>query len=93
MQLPYSLTGIEVRLSHMLDNLERKMLKHEKREHLEGLETIKNIKSKYFPNNKLQERKENFSIVYADLGTDLFELIYTNTNLFDDSFRILLTRN
>lgn len=90
-QLPYSLTGIEVRLSHMLDNLEKKMLKHEKRKHSEGLEAIINIKSKYFPNNKLQERKENFSMHYAELGGRLFEVIYGNTNLFDSSFKILVT--
>lgn len=92
-QLPYSLTGIEVRLSHMLDNLEKKMLKHVKREHSEGLEIIKNIKSRYFPNNKLQERKENFSMHYADLGSGLFEAIYNNTNLFESNFKILVTGN
>ncbi len=90
-QLPYSLTGIEVRLSRMLDNLEKKMLKHEKREHSEGLEIINNIKSTYFPNNKLQERKENFSMVYAEQGAELFEVIYRNTNLFDTAFKVLVT--
>lgn len=92
-QLPYSLTGIEVRLSHMLDNLEKKMLKHEKRKHSEGLEAIINIKSKYFPNNKLQERKENFSLHYAELGARLFEAIYNNTNLFESNFKVLVTSN
>lgn len=92
-QLPYSLTGIEVRLSRMLDNLEKKMLKHEKREHSEGLEIINNIKSTYFPNNKLQERKENFSMVYAEQGEELFEVIYRNTNLFDTAFKVLVTGN
>ena len=75
----------------MLDNLEKKMLKHEKRKHSEDLEAIINIKSKYFPNNKLQERKENFSMHYAELGARLFEVIYGNTNLFDSSFKILVT--
>ncbi|MFN5704749.1 MAG: bacillithiol biosynthesis BshC, partial [bacterium] len=90
-QLPYSLTGIEVRLSHMLDNLEKKMLKHEKRKHSEDLEAIINIKSRYFPNNKLQERKENFCLHYAELGASLFEAIYNNTNLFESNFKVLVT--
>lgn len=89
-QLPYSLTGIEVRLSHMLDNLERKMLKHEKREHSEGLGVINNIKSKYFPSGKLQERKENFSMEYAEQGAELLGIIYRNTNLFDSAFKIIV---
>lgn len=89
-QIPNSLKGIEIRLSHMLDNLERKMLKHVKREHSEGLEIIHNIQSKYFPNNKLQERKENFSMAYAELGVELFNTIYRNTNLFDKAFKIIV---
>lgn len=48
-----------------LENLEKRLLKAEKRVHADKLERIINIQNQLFPNNSLQERKSNFSEFYS----------------------------
>ncbi len=48
-----------------LDELEKKMLKAEKRNFETATVQIKTVKTKLFPNNSLQERVENFLPYYA----------------------------
>lgn len=49
-----------------LENLEKRLLKAEKRVHSEKLERISEIQNQLFPNGSLQERKSNFSAFYSD---------------------------
>ncbi|HEY0896316.1 MAG TPA: bacillithiol biosynthesis cysteine-adding enzyme BshC [Sphingobacteriaceae bacterium] len=65
-----STEAIMARLNKALDNLEKKMLRAEKRKHEASLNQITAIKDKYFPNGSLQERTENFGAYYAKYGQD-----------------------
>lgn len=48
-----------------LENLEKRLLKAEKRVHAEKLERIIHLQNELFPKNSLQERKNNFSEFYS----------------------------
>lgn len=68
--LQYSINGMEKRISNMMLRLEHKIWKAEKQKHKTELIKIERLKSKYFPEGKLQERKENFSLWYASFGKE-----------------------
>lgn len=65
-----STEAVQARLKKALASLEKKMLKAEKRNFSEALQTIENIKSQLFPSGGLQERKENFGLYYVKYGDD-----------------------
>ncbi len=65
-----STEAILARLKKALDNLEKKMLRAEKRKHETSLNQVLSIKDKYFPGGSLQERTENFGVYYATYGRD-----------------------
>ncbi len=48
-----------------LENLEKRLLKAEKRVHTDKLERISDIQNQLFTNGSLQERKSNFSEFYS----------------------------
>jgi bacillithiol biosynthesis cysteine-adding enzyme BshC len=68
--LQYSINGIEKRISNMMLRMEHKIWKAEKRKYKTELNKIERLKTKYFPEGKLQERKENFSLWYANCGKE-----------------------
>ena len=49
-----------------LENLEKRLLKAEKRVHTEKLERITDIQNQLFAKGSLQERKNNFSEFYSN---------------------------
>jgi bacillithiol biosynthesis cysteine-adding enzyme BshC len=54
-----------------LENLEKRLLKAEKRVHSDTLERITLLQNELFPNQSLQERQVNFSEFYEAFGADL----------------------
>ncbi len=66
--LKYSLSGTEKRILRMMERVEHKIWKAEKRKHKSSLDKISSIKSHYFPKGKLQERHDNFSLWFANYG-------------------------
>ena len=65
------------------------MLRSEKRKFNDQRRQVQQIKSAIFPNNGLQERVENFSGYYADLGKDFIEAVYEHSPALDAEFTIL----
>src|SRR5690606_39233911 len=72
-----------------LDNLEKRLLKAQKRNLSEELERVKNIQNQLFPNQSLQERHLNFSEFYLEYGEDLMELLKENLEPLDSNFTVL----
>ena len=54
-----------------LDNLEKRLLKAEKRKHQELTNRIKDLQDQLFPNQSLEERQRNFSEFYLEYGEQL----------------------
>lgn len=84
-----STEAIKIRLEKAMRNLEKKLLKAEKRNHAQSLENIINIKKSLFPGNTLQERKENFGLFYVKYGDDFIEELVKHFVPLDFKFTIL----
>jgi len=72
-----------------LDNLEKRLLKAEKRVHSETLDRIVSLQNELFPNNNLQERNVNFSEYYFEFGTKLMEELLRELNPLSQEFKII----
>ena len=69
-----------------LENLEKRLLKAEKRILSDQLERISLIQNELFPNQGLQERKQNFSEFYCNFGNEFIKSLYTQLNPLSDKF-------
>ncbi|WP_394758189.1 bacillithiol biosynthesis cysteine-adding enzyme BshC [Flavobacterium sp.] len=72
-----------------LENLEKRLLKAEKKVHAAQLDRIIQLQNELFPNQSLQERKLNFSEVYLDQGNLLIENLIDRLNPLSGSFSIV----
>lgn len=81
--------AIEARSLKTLQELEKKMLRAEKRKFSDQQRQVQAIKAVLFPGNGLQERKENFSGFYAKWGKGFIEALYKNSLSLEQEFTIL----
>ncbi len=72
-----------------LENLEKRLLKAEKRVHAEKLELILLLQNQLFPNQGLQERKANFSEFYLEVNGRLLEKLYEQLKPLNQNFSII----
>ena len=73
-----------------LVELEKKMVRAEKKKfEVEQLQ-LQKIKSVLFPDDNLQERVENFSAFYARYGKEWMNIIYENSQAFGAEFGIIV---
>jgi len=73
-----------------LENLEKRLLKAQKRKHSETLERITDLQNELFPNQSLQERQANFSEFYLENGKDLIHKLITTLKPLDSKFEIVI---
>lgn len=71
-----------------IKNIESRLIKAEKQKEEVSLNQIKSVKDKLFPNNSLQERKENFLYAYLLLGDSFIDLLIDNLNTFELEFSV-----
>ncbi len=74
---------------HQLQELEKKMIRAEKRKFEGQKKSIHSIKAALFPGNNLQERTDNFSYYYAKWGASFFDKLYEQSLSFEQEFVIL----
>ncbi|MSP85432.1 MAG: bacillithiol biosynthesis cysteine-adding enzyme BshC [Flavobacteriaceae bacterium] len=72
-----------------LDNLEKRLLKAQKKKYVSELERIIDLQNDLFPNQSLQERKANFSEFYLESGKTLIEKLVRGLNPLEFNFTIL----
>lgn len=72
-----------------IEQLEKKLLRAEKRKFADQKNQIYNIKKDLFPNNNLQERVENFSYLYSILGNELFDIIIASSKALEQEFGLV----
>lgn len=87
--LKNNVAAIKAKAIKDLEELEKKMLRAEKRKHEIELNKIQKIKAALFPGNNLQERVENLSSFYAKYGNNFIEVLYANALSFEQSFAVL----
>jgi uncharacterized protein YllA (UPF0747 family) len=72
-----------------LDNLEKKLVKAEKRNYQTRLEQIDQIKAELFPKDSLQERTENFGLLYVRWGQQFIDELVKHFEPLDFKFTVL----
>ncbi len=72
-----------------LDNLEKRLLKAQKRNLSDELERVRNIQDQLFTNQSLQERQLNFSEFYLEYGENLLVILKENLDPLDSNFTVL----
>ena len=72
-----------------LANLEKRLLKAEKRVHETTLKRLADLQESLFPNESLQERKQNFSEFYIEVGPKLIDIISKNLDPFSPYFSVI----
>lgn len=72
-----------------LENLEKRLLKAEKRVLNDTLNRITILQNELFPNQSLQERKANFSEFYLEYGDALIEDLFAQLNPLSQEFKII----
>ncbi len=71
-----------------LDNLEKRLLKAQKRNLSDELDRLRNIQDELFPNQSLQERDLNFSEFYLEYGEGLLDVLKADLDPLDMRFSV-----
>jgi len=87
--LAASTDAVKARLKKAMNNLEKKFLKAEKRNHEDALIQIERIKDRLFPGGGLQERTDNFAVLYLKYEEDLVKELVKAFHPLDFKFTIL----
>ncbi|MBN8859386.1 MAG: bacillithiol biosynthesis cysteine-adding enzyme BshC [Sphingobacteriales bacterium] len=82
--------ALQKKAGNAIEQLEKKMIRAEKRKHTEKTQQFLKLKSILFPNDKLQERVENILPYYARYGKDFIRLLYENSLTFEQQFTVLV---
>lgn len=84
-----STEAVKTRFEKALDNLEKKFIKAEKRNHEDALSQIEALRNKYFPGGALQERTENLGLFYVKHGEQLIVELIKHFKPLDFKFTII----
>jgi bacillithiol biosynthesis cysteine-adding enzyme BshC len=87
--LKQHVAAIQARSLKNLQELEKKMLRAEKRKFADQQGQIRKIREALFPKNGLQERVENFSGYYAKWGRDFIKELYKHSLALEQQFTVL----
>jgi len=79
----------EVKQKKGLDHLEKRLLKAQKRKLRDHVVRITDIQNELFPGKSLQERNQNFSELYLELGEDLIPSLIQSLQPLSLEFTIL----
>ena len=80
----------EVKQIKGLENLEKRLLKAEKKKHESQLERIADLQNELFPNQNLQERVVNFSEFYLENGSVLMDKLFENLKPLEHEFSVIV---
>ncbi len=84
----------ESKFQKVLDNLQNKLVKAEKRKNEVDINRIIKLKSQLFPNNdSLQERYENFIPYYLQYGNEFITEFIKSLNPLNKEFKIIQIEN
>ena len=72
------------------EQLQGKLMRAEKQRHEISINQIRGLKQKYFPNNGLQERYDNFLAFYTRYGNEFFDTLLEHLNPLQKGFVVLV---
>lgn len=83
------ISALEHKVVKQLRNLEKKLIRAEKRNFETQQRQLQKIKLELFPNNNLQERVDNFMPYFAKYGPAFINCIYQQSRTFNQEFGII----
>jgi bacillithiol biosynthesis cysteine-adding enzyme BshC len=90
--LEIHIEAIAAKAIKRIEQLEKKILRAEKRKYSDQKDQLQNIKADLFPNNSLQERTENFSFFYSIFGKEIFKIILSSSKGLQQQFGLIETK-
>ena len=87
--LSLSAEAAKTKALKLVTNLEKKLLRAEKRKHTTSLQQIDNLKNKLFPSGVLQERVLNIAPMYVLYGDDFIEGLFNAFKPLDNKFTVV----
>lgn len=87
--LSLSAEAAKTKALKLVANLEKKLLRAEKRKHTTSLQQIDNLKNRLFPTGVLQERVLNIAPMYVLYGEDFIESLFTAFKPMDYKFTVV----
>lgn len=72
-----------------IENLEKRLLRAEKRNQSDYLTRVVNLQNELFPKQSLQERQLNFSELYLEYGEELIQKLKNSLKPLESSFTVL----
>jgi len=84
-----SAAAVQARLKKAMDNLEKKLIRAEKRNYSVRLEQLTAVKAELFPKDSLQERSENFGLMYVKWGQTFIDELIRLFEPLDFKFTVL----
>jgi bacillithiol biosynthesis cysteine-adding enzyme BshC len=84
--------ALKLRTVHRLQELEKKMLRAEKRKFTDQQRQISTIKEHLFPGDGLQERHDNIAYYYAKWGKDFIDKIHEQSLSLEQEFVVLVEK-
>ncbi|TMI96526.1 MAG: bacillithiol biosynthesis cysteine-adding enzyme BshC [Bacteroidetes bacterium] len=84
--------ALKLRTVQRLQELEKKMLRAEKRKFTDQQRQIQAIKEHLFPGNGLQERIDNISYYYAKWGREFIDKLYEHSLNLEQEFVVMLEK-
>lgn len=83
--------ALQAKSLKQLKALEKKILRAEKRNFETQKRQIEKLKNELFPANSLQERHENFSLLYAQFGKEWLHAIYNSSKGLAQEFAVIVS--
>ncbi|OIR05755.1 hypothetical protein GALL_121900 [mine drainage metagenome] len=81
--------ALQAKSLKQLKGLEKKIVRAEKRNFETEQRQIEKLKQELFPDNSLQERYENFSLLYAQFGKEWLQTIYSASKGLAQEFCVI----
>jgi uncharacterized protein YllA (UPF0747 family) len=81
--------NLSVQSVKKLLELEKKILKAEKRKQATSIDRLHHIKKELFPENSLQERVDNFAEWVGEYGWSWVDAVITHSNTLEQSFTVI----
>lgn len=88
--LENAVSATQTKTEKLLVNLEKKLVRAEKRNHETSLTQIANVKNRLFPNGTLQERVLNLAPMYVNYGDDFIASLIENMEPLGGDFTLIL---
>ncbi|MBL7730651.1 MAG: bacillithiol biosynthesis BshC, partial [Chitinophagaceae bacterium] len=82
--------ALKTKTVHRLQELEKKMLRAEKRKYTDQQRQIQHIKEKLFPGGGLQERRDNIAYYYARWGSAFLHELYEHSPGLEQEFVVIV---